>query len=218
MVSHDLSAPLRAIVEFSKLLEAEQRDVLNADGKEYLALVVESGKKMQQMLAGMLDLSRITTAPKTFSPVHCNDVLNDCRIQLQDTIDATHATLEIAPLPTVTADAGQLTQLFLLLLENALKFHAPDAKPQVHVSAEKSKTAWVFTVRDNGIGIAPEFHERVFKPFQRLHGDDDYPGIGMGLTLARRIVVHHGGTLRIASFAGEGCSLVFTLPLQEAGA
>ncbi len=214
IVSHDLNTPLRGVVEFSKLLKAEHHDVLNEEGKEYLALIIESGEKMQNMLVGLLDFSRLNTMSKPLSKVNCNKILEDCKVVLKDKIETTKGKLEIATLPLVMADADQLMQLFLALIDNSLKFHVAGATPHVWVSAERSGDIWVFTVRDNGIGIEHEFHKRVMQPFQRLHTDIEYSGVGMGLTLAKKIVDRHGGRIWIDSTLGQGSSFVFTLPCE----
>jgi light-regulated signal transduction histidine kinase (bacteriophytochrome) len=215
IVSHDFSAPLRGIVEFSKLLKTEQREALNDEGKEYLSLIIESGEKLQNMLAGLLEYSRLNTASKPLSMVDCNDILNNCRSTLQDKITTTGAQIDIAQLPTVAAEPEKLTRLFLALLDNALKFHAAGVAPYISVSAEKQDKSWLFTVRDNGIGIDQEFHKRIFQPFQRLHADKEYPGIGMGLTLVKKIVGQQGGEIWINPAAGQGSAFMFTLPHRE---
>lgn len=216
VVAHDLSAPLRGMVEFSKLLKTEQFDALSDDGKEYISLISESGEKLQKMLGGLLDYSRLNTMGKPLSKVDCNRVLEDCRIVLKDKLEASNAKVDITALPSVMADADQLMQLFLLLVDNALTFHVPGGAPDVSVCAENNEKDWVFTIRDNGIGIEPQFHKRVFQPFQRLHTDSEYPGIGMGLTLAKKIVTRHGGQIWIdLTPPGKGSSFHFTLPHKE---
>ena len=214
-VSHDLSTPLRGIVEFSKLLKTEAQESLNGEAKEYLALIVESGEKMQAMMAGLLDYSRLNTMRKPATRVNCNSILSDCQVVLRDKIQASKCTLDIAALPTITADAEQLMQLFLLLLDNALKFHATDIAPYIAVSAEHIEDEWQFLVNDNGIGIETQFHTRIFKPFQRLHGEDEYQGVGMGLTLAQKIVERHGGRIWVESNPQQGVSFIFTMPADK---
>ena len=167
-ISHDLNAPLRGIVEFSKLLKAEAPESLNAEAKEYLALILESGEKMQAMMAGLLDYSRLNTMGKPPTRVNCTRILDDCQLVLRDKIQSSKAVLDVAALPTVTADAEQLMQLFLFLLDNALKFHPADASPHITVSAKRVGDDWQFSVSDNGIGIDAQFHARIFKSFQRF--------------------------------------------------
>jgi light-regulated signal transduction histidine kinase (bacteriophytochrome) len=215
IVSHDLSTSLRGMVEFSKLLKAEAHEALNADSREYLTLIVESGEKLQTMIIGLLDYSRLNTMSQSMAEVNCNRILSDCQLALEDKIKASKAKLDIATLPTVMADVDQLMQLFFMLLDNALKFQPEGNSPQISVSAEKKDAEWVFTVRDNGIGIEEHFYTRVFQPFQRLHTESEYSGTGMGLALAKKIVDRHGGQIWINSTHDQGTTFHFTLPYQE---
>ena len=215
IVSHDLSTPVRGMVEFSKLLKAEAQEALSADAKEYLTLIVESGEKLQGMMVGLLDYSRLNTMSKPVAKVNCNSVLSDCQVVLKDKIKASKAKLDIATLPTVTADAEQLMQLFLMLLDNALKFQPEGNPPQISVSAEKKDAEWVFTIRDSGIGVEEQFYTRIFQPFQRLHTESEYPGTGMGLALAKKIVDRHGGQIWVHSTHDQGTAFCFTLPCHE---
>ena len=213
IVSHDFSAPLRAVVEFSKLLNSEHAAQLNDEGKQYLAMIVESGEKMQQMMSGLLDYSRLNTMAKPVKKVDCNTVVQDCLLVLQDKIKKTGAKIEILPLPVLNADIDNLMQLFIILIENALKFHAAGANPFLRISAQKTEKEWEFTFRDHGIGIEPQYHERIFKPFQRLNGEKDYPGVGMGLALAHNMIDRHSGRIWVDAEVQKGTAIKFTLPL-----
>jgi light-regulated signal transduction histidine kinase (bacteriophytochrome) len=212
-----MGAPLRNMVEFSRLLNSEETNALSDDGKEYLSLIIDSGEKLQAMMAGLVDYSRLDSVDRTVASVDCNEVLADCRVLLDSKIRDTGAKVEIGPLPTVTADRQQLMQLFVSLLDNALKFHAPGKIPTVSVSAVDREAEWVFTVRDNGIGIDEKFYDRVFQPFKRLHTDREFSGIGMGLTLAKQIVALNGGQLSLVSWPDQGSSFTFTIPVDHGG-
>ncbi len=210
-VSHDLSAPVRGMVEFSRLLSTDQADVLSKDGKLYLALIIENGEKLYHMMDGLLAYSRLNTA-NPFSDVDCNLLLKNCLI-VWDKIDTIYSSItEIVSLPVVNADAEQIMQLFMILLDNAFKFHLPGSKPYIRVSAQRQAQEWCFSIADNGIGIDPAFGQRIFKLFQRLHTDREYPGIGAGLALAQKIVHHHGGKIWFEPTPRQGTTFLFTIP------
>jgi two-component system, sensor histidine kinase and response regulator len=212
IVSHDLNTHLRVMVEFSRMLMTEKVDALDEEGKQYLSLIVEHGERMHNMLAGLLDYSRLSTTTKAPASVDCNAVLNHCNIALQDKIKSRKATLTASPLPTVVMDADHCIHLFLALLDNALKFQKADAAPVIKISAEKQAHEWLFTVQDNGIGIEPRFYDRIFEIFQRLHSDQEYPGMGLGLALAKKIVERQGGKIWACSMPTGGTAFQFTVP------
>ena len=215
-VSHDLGAPARAVVEFSKLLKDEQPNALTEDGKLYLSLIISNGEKLQQMLAGLLDYSRLNTLAKTLSVVDCNVLLEHCQVVLKEKIKEKRAVLEIDPLPHVKADAEQLIQLFLALLDNALTYHLPVEAPHIQLSAMEEDNGWRFSIRDDGIGIEPSFHKQIFDAFQRLHNEEEYSGIGMGLALAQKIANRHDSRIDVDSTLHHGATFYFTLPKEDA--
>lgn len=212
-VSHDLSAPIRAMVGFSNILAEEHADSLSDEGKEYLALIVQSGQKLQAMMDGLLAYSRLNTQSKSPSKVDCNLILNQCRTVFEEEIKSKGATLEISNLPTVRADADQTFQLFTVLLDNALKFQPRGNKPHITIVAERAGNFWQFAVTDNGIGVKPPHYAKIFKLFQRLHTDEEFPGVGVGLTLAEKIVHRHGGIISCTSGGMQGLKILFTLPV-----
>lgn len=212
-VSHDLSAPIRAMVGFSNILAEEHAGSLNDEGKEYLALIVQSGQKLQAMMEGLLAYSRLNTQFKSPSRVDCNLVLDQCRTVFDEEIKSKGATLEISNLPAVRADADQAFQLFTVLLDNALKFQPRGNKPHISIAAERAGSFWQFTVADNGIGVKPPHYAKIFKLFQRLHTDEEFPGVGVGLTLAEKIVHRHGGIISCTSSGMQGLKILFTLPV-----
>lgn len=215
-VSHDLGAPLRAVVNFSKLLDEKYRPVLDEKGLRYLAFIVDGGGKAQAMLAGLLDYSRLNTQVGAFSDVDMSALVERCLATLRERIRQCGAQIAIAsPLPAVSGDPEQLACLWHCLLDNALKFRKEGEAPSIRISAETLAEGWRFCVRDNGIGIDPKFHTRIFGLFKRLHTDEEYEGIGIGLTLAQKIVERHGGKLWVESAPGQGATFWFTLMRQE---
>jgi light-regulated signal transduction histidine kinase (bacteriophytochrome) len=176
---------------------------------------------MQQLINDLLAYSRVGTRGREFAPTDGDEVLNQSLENLQVSIRENRATVTHDPLPTVMADATQLMQLFQNLIGNAVKFHGAQP-PRVHVAAARRPAGrpgdpaeWVFSVRDNGIGIAREYRERIFVIFQRLHASREYPGTGIGLALAKRIVERHGGRIWVESEPGEGSTFYFTIPDRE---
>jgi light-regulated signal transduction histidine kinase (bacteriophytochrome) len=168
---------------------------------------------MQELIAALLDYSRVQTKEPQFALTDCNEILARVLILLQLQLKETQGVVTYDPLPTVPADATQLGQLLQNLLSNALKFHG-HRPPQVHISAKPEGKQWVFTVQDKGIGLAPQFSERIFMIFQRLHTRHEFPGTGMGLAICKKIVERHGGHIWVESDLGKGSTFYFTLPRQ----
>ena len=200
------------MVEFGRLLNAEENAALSEDGKLYLSLIVENGQKLQKMLASLLDYSRLNTMAKSASNVDLNVILEHCELVLEEKIKETAAKIVISPLPTVKMDAEQAMQLFLFLIDNALKFQIPGNRPLIKISATQESDAWLFKIQDNGIGMEPSAVEQIFKPFQQLHGEE-FPGVGMGLSLAKKIVERHQGSIGVEATNQTGSTFFFTLPL-----
>jgi len=214
-VSHDLGTPLRAMVEFSRILKTENTDALDEESKLYLSMIVDNGEKAQAMLAGLLEYSRLNTVAMPFVPTDCNQLIDQCQTELAETIAKHKAKISASTLPTLHVDSDQIKRLLIELVKNALIFHSADTVPDVVLSAKQHADEWIFTVRDNGIGIDPKFHERIFLPFRRLHSDEQYPGIGMGLALAKKVVEHHGGRIWVDSEPGRGAAFLFSLPAGD---
>lgn len=214
-VSHDLSAPVRAMVEFSNMLAQEHSVGLRPETKEYLEIIVDNGRKLQSMMDGLLAFSRLNTMAHPLLRVDCNAVLTASIEMLQAKIHATGAEIEVGQLPAVVGDEPQLVQLFAALLDNALTFRPPGRMPVITVSAEQADGMWKLIVADNGIGIAERYHQRIFRFFQRLHTDEEYPGVGMGLSLARKIVQRHGGTIGCDSQYQNGAAFYVLLPVHH---
>jgi PAS domain S-box-containing protein len=211
VASHDLQEPLRTISSYLQLIQRRYRGRLDAEADEFIDFAVEGAHRLQALIEGLLAFSRAGTRDLERAPVDLGRVLTHVRRDLQVALDRAGAILTVGDLPTVNADATQMTQLFQNLVGNALKFRG-EASPVISVQAVREGEAWVITVRDNGIGIAPEFHERIFGIFQRLHSMNQYPGSGIGLAICRRIVERHGGAVRVESTAGQGSAFIVTLP------
>jgi PAS domain S-box-containing protein len=211
-VSHDLQAPLRTMEGYLNLLKKRYDDQLDDGARGYLGYVGDSAARMQEMINALLDLSRVGRRGKEPAPIDVEAVLERTLRSLGRVIEETNAEVTHDPLPTVMADEAQLAQVFQNLIANGIKFRREGVPPQVHISAERAGDEWLFSVKDNGIGINPEQGEHIFQVFQRLHTEEEYPGLGMGLALCKRIVERHGGRIGVASEPGEGSTFFFTLP------
>jgi signal transduction histidine kinase len=211
VTSHDLQEPLRMVTSFLGLLSKKYKGKLDQDADEYIDFAVDGARRMQNMISDLLAYSRIGTRGKPFEAIDSEYALKQALNNLQLAIEESGALVTYDPLPTVLADSSQLTQLFQNLVANAIKFRSKDVSPKVHISAEINGEEWVFSVRDNGIGIAQEFFEHIFVIFQRLHGRDEYPGSGMGLAISRKIVERHGGRIWVESQIGQGTAFYFTI-------
>ncbi len=213
-VSHDLQEPLRMVISYLQLLERRYKGQLDASADDFIAFAVDGALRMQTMIKDLLAYSRVDVRGKEFVPVDCEQILADVLNNLQLTIVESQAIVSHDPLPTVSGDPVQLTQLLQNLVGNAIKFHGQEP-PRVHISAERDQDAWRFSVRDNGIGIDPRHFQRIFMVFQRLHTREEYEGTGIGLALCKRIVERHGGRIWVESIPAQGATFFFTIPLRE---
>ncbi len=211
VASHDLQEPLRMVASYTQLLARRYRGKLDADADEFIGYTVDGVRRMQDLINDLLAYSRVGRMGKEFAPTDCEAVLSRVLFGMQTTLEENGATVTHEPLPTILADGTQIGQLFQNLISNAVKFHGEDP-PRVHVSAAQQGDEWVFSVRDNGIGIEPQYAERIFLIFQRLHSRTDYPGTGIGLAICKRIVERHGGRIWLESQLGEGTTFFFTIP------
>ena len=217
VASHDLQEPLRMVASYVGLLERRYRGRLDSDADDFIEFAVDGARRMQALLNGLLDLSRVGTRGREPEPTESEAVLRDALINLEQAIGQAGAEVSHDPLPTVLGDRVQLTQLFQNLISNAVKFNA-SRRPRVVVTARRAGSMWEFGVADNGIGIDPAHFERIFQVFQRLHTRETYVGTGIGLAVCRKIVERHGGTIRIESAKGQGATFCFTLQAAEGGA
>jgi signal transduction histidine kinase len=213
VASHDLQEPLRMVASYTQLLAKRYKGKLDADADEFIAFAVDGATRMQQLIKDLLAYSRVTTQRAPSKPTESIQALEAALHNLHVAIEKQHALVTYDPLPTVVVDDTQLTQLFQNLISNAIKFHG-DQPPHVHLSARRQGNEWLFSVRDNGIGIDPQYADRIFVIFQRLHTSADYPGTGIGLSLCKKIVEQHGGHIWVESHAGQGSTFYFTLPFN----
>jgi len=231
VASHDLQEPLRMVASYVQLLAKRYQDKLDADANEFIGYAVDGANRMQEMINDLLSYSRIETRGKPFETVDCTAILNQALTNLKIAIEESSAVITHNPLPTMTGDESQLIQLFQNLIGNAVKFRGKET-PHIHISCKsieewevqnrglkseirnlksKIEKGWVFSVRDNGIGIDPQHKERVFNVFQRLHGRD-YSGTGIGLSICKRVVERYGGKIWVESEPEKGSTFYFTIP------
>jgi signal transduction histidine kinase len=211
VASHDLQEPLRMVASYVQLLARRYKGKLDNDAEDYIAFAVDGATRMQALINALLSYSRIGTKSKAFQLTDCDEILRAALKNLQLAISDSQATITSRRLPTVLGDATQLEQLFQNLIANAIKFRG-DKAPVVRVSAEQQGNEWIFSFRDDGIGIDPQYFERIFVIFQRLHSKEEYPGTGIGLALCKKIVERHGGRIWVESQPGKGADFRFTIP------
>jgi light-regulated signal transduction histidine kinase (bacteriophytochrome) len=213
--SHDLQEPLRTVVTFTQLLDRRYKGQMGTEADEYIDFIVEAGQRMQTLINDLLEFSRVTTCASAFAIVNANALLDQALANLKLKIDEEGATITRDPLPSVNVDPSQIVQVLQNLIGNAIAFHKDGEKPAIHVSATQATGMVQFSVADNGIGIAPEYYDRIFIIFQRLHGRDKYPGTGIGLALCKRIMERHGGRIWLESEVGKGSTFYFTVPATQ---
>lgn len=211
-VSHDMAAPLRSIVAFSKLLKESAAEKLDEKELRYLSFMISGGEKAQSMFAGLLEHSRLVTRAGEHEMVDANNIVKECLAELQETIQKKGAVVQVDKLPVIRGEAGQLKKLFTALIDNAVKYSQQDLRPHVLISADRYGKGWRFSVRDNGIGIESSHADNIFNIFSRLHTDTEYPGIGMGLALSKRIMELHNGDIWVKSMPGKGATFYFFFP------
>jgi PAS domain S-box-containing protein len=218
VASHDLQEPLRMVSSYTQLLVRRYRDKLDNDATEFMAYIVDGAARMKQLIEDLLAYSRVGTKATEFRPVELEKSVRRAIGNLKASIDESGAAVSHDPLPTLPVDEVQLAQVFQNLMGNALKFRSASA-PRIHVGVNERQDHWEIAVRDNGIGIEPQYFERIFMLFQRLHNKGEYPGTGIGLAIVKKVIERHGGQVRVESKLGEGSAFIFTLPKhrKEAG-
>ncbi|WP_433796266.1 sensor histidine kinase [Actinoplanes sp. CA-252034] len=217
VASHDLQEPLRKVASFCQMLQRRYADSLDDRAQQYITFAVDGATRMQRLINDLLSFSRIGRVYDSSKPVDLDAVLDQVELTLAGTIEETGARIERPPLPQVHGDTTLLTMLWQNLIANALKFRHADRPPHVSITAADDDGMWTFTVRDNGIGIDAEFADKIFVIFQRLHPREKYSGTGIGLAICKRVVEHHGGTIRLGAAPEQGAVFVFTLPHAPAG-
>jgi PAS domain S-box-containing protein len=216
VASHDLQEPLRMVASYTQLLARRYAGKLDADADEFIGFAVDGARRMQELINDLLTYSRVGSRALELRAVNTNHIVDRVIGDLGGAIRDSAGRVSRGDLPTLYADATQMEQLFQNLIANGIKFHRPDVPPEVHVSARRSAPGWTFAVTDNGIGIEPQYLERIFVLFQRLHSRAEYPGTGIGLAICKKIVERHGGTLTVHSEPKQGTTFEFTLPERAA--
>ncbi|MDP4190962.1 MAG: ATP-binding protein, partial [Bacteroidota bacterium] len=211
VASHDLQEPLRMVSTFTTLLERRYGNILDENAKEYMNFVVEGAKRMQMLIRELLFYSKISNKEKVVEEVDCSSVLNTAINNLNAQISESSAKILYNDLPTIKADSLLITQLFQNLISNAIKFRRNGVTPEVNICCKEEENHFLFSVKDNGIGIEPEYFGKIFVIFQRLHLRDEYPGTGIGLAICKKIVEQHGGEIWVESFIGQGSIFYFTI-------
>jgi PAS domain S-box-containing protein len=215
VAAHDLQEPLRMVTSYTQLLARRYKGRLDADADDFLAFAVDGALRMKLLVQGLLAYCRVETTGQDLLETSSAAALEQALVRLQGPIEDSGGIVSHDPLPTVTADSDQLAQLFQNLVENAIKYHGVDA-PRVHVSAKRySDSEWVFSVRDNGIGIDSQYLEKIFVMYQRLHRQKEIPGTGMGLTVCKKIAERHRGRIWVESSLGNGSTFYVVLPDGE---
>ncbi len=216
VASHDLQEPLRMVSSYMELMKRRYKGKLDSDADEFIGFAVDGANRMQTLIGDLLAFSRVGTRGKPLTPTDCETLLGQTLSDLKVSIDDSGAVITHDSLPTVMVDGSQLAQVFQNLIGNAIKFRG-DEPPRIHIAAEQKRDEWEFSVTDNGIGISPEFFERIFVIFQRLHGRVEYGGTGIGLAVCKKIVERHGGRIWVTSEQGRGSTFYFTIPIKASG-
>ncbi|MGF7117764.1 PAS domain-containing sensor histidine kinase [Methanobacterium oryzae] len=213
VASHDLQEPLRTIASFTQLLAHRYEGKLDADADEFIGFIVEASVRMKQQIEDLLEFSRVMTRGSGFQKIKVSEILKGVISGLKKLIDENNAEITYDSLPKVYADPKQIERLFQNLISNAIKFRKPDEPPKIHISSKEENNEYIFSVSDNGIGIEPQYKDRIFTIFQRLHTRDKYEGTGIGLAVSKKIVERHGGQIWVESEYGKGSTFYFTLPI-----
>jgi PAS domain S-box-containing protein len=210
VVAHDLQAPLRTVRSFAELLARRYRGRIDAEADELTGFVVDGVTRMQRMIDDLLDYARFSNDQRSVAVVDCEEVFEQAMWRLAGALQESNGIVTHDPLPPVPGDHSQLVRLFQNLIGNAIMFH-DDVPPLVHVSAIEHASGWLFSCRDNGIGVLPGDGQRIFGLFQRAHDPTRFLGTGMGLSICKRIVGNHGGQIWVESQPGEGATFYFTI-------
>jgi signal transduction histidine kinase len=214
VASHDLQEPLRMVAAYTQLLGERYRGKLDADADKFIGYATEGATRMQVLIQDLLAFSRVGRNGGSSESIDCNAVMKDVLQTLAGVIEESGAVVAQGELPAVWADRTQMSQVFQNLIGNALKFRGSDP-PVISIQAEKTGQHWLFSVSDNGIGIAPEHADNIFVVFQRLHARTEYPGNGIGLAICKKIVERAGGRIWVESQVGSGSTFKFTMPIHN---
>jgi light-regulated signal transduction histidine kinase (bacteriophytochrome) len=214
VASHDLQEPLRMVATYTQLLAERYQGKLDENADKYIHYAVEGALRMQALVKDLLAFSRVGRKQETPRETDCNLVVRNVVANLQSLIQETGARITYEVLPVLVADPSELLQLFQNLIGNAIKFRGTEP-PEIRITAKEKKKEWLFSVEDNGIGIAPQHAEDVFVIFKRLHTREEYPGSGIGLAICKKIVEHNQGRIWVKSHPGVGSTFQFTWPLPK---
>ncbi len=212
--SHDMQEPLRTVVSYLQLLEHNEKS-LSESSKEFLGYAVDGSKRMKNLLDGLLEYSRVKSSSAAFKLINLDDLMILVKADLQVSIRENDTIFKYENLPTVFGNKTQIQQLFQNLISNAIKFQKPDQQAIIEITAEEKDAFLEIRIKDNGLGIAAHFHDKIFGLFKRLNANRDYKGSGIGLSLCKRIVEYHNGKISVESEVGEGTTFIFTLPKGE---
>jgi light-regulated signal transduction histidine kinase (bacteriophytochrome) len=199
------------IYSFLQLLERRYKDKLDQDANEFIGYAVNGAKRLDTMTKDLLQYSKIKSKQSQVTPVNFEDVLEESLMNLKVPIEENNAIITHDPLPTIYGDEKLKVQLFQNIIENAIKYRSQET-PKIHISAKKEKNYYIFSIKDNGIGMSPNHLERIFTIFQRLHSQEDYEGTGIGLAIAQKIVHQQGGQIWVESELRKGSTFYFTIP------
>jgi light-regulated signal transduction histidine kinase (bacteriophytochrome) len=211
VASHDLQEPLRMVISYLTLLQRKFQGSIDDEAQHYIDFAVDGGSRMRHLIDDLLEYSRVETKGKGFVPVDMNKLVARTLAIVKDPAEKSGADIIVDSLPTIVADESQMIQVMQNLIGNAIKFHGPE-RPMIHVTASIESGEWKFAVRDNGIGMDIKHSDRIFQMFQRLHTKEEYPGTGVGLAIAKKIIERHGGRIWVESDEGKGTVFFFTIP------
>lgn len=214
--SHDMQEPVRMMNSYAGLLTDRCTGVLDESGSKYLGLIASNAQRMQKMIQDILTFSRVGRQEVQIEEVDCSEIIREVLAEFETTIVQNVATVTHDALPTIRTSPTLMRVLFQNLVGNALKFQDGRRPPHIEIGAERLERSWQFFVRDNGIGIEPKFHDKIFTIFQRLHRKEDYPGTGIGLSTCRKFIRLCGGDIVFESTPKQGSTFYFTLP-SDAG-
>jgi light-regulated signal transduction histidine kinase (bacteriophytochrome) len=212
VASHDLKEPLRMVSSYLQLLNKSLNGKLDTEQKEFMNYISSGADRMNALIRDLLNYSRIMKDPASLQKIDCNNILEIVKQNLTAIIEETGTEIKSTKLPVITGIESQLIQLFQNLIANAIKFRKKDTTSQIDIKAVSEPHEWLFSVKDNGLGIAPQFKDKIFIIFQRLHNNADYPGTGIGLSVCKKIVELYGGKIWFDSMPGEGTTFYFTIP------
>jgi PAS domain S-box-containing protein len=213
IASHDLQEPLRNVSTFTQLLAKRYTGQLDSDADTFIKYIVDSAVRMTQLIRDLLAYSQVIHSEDDgVQEVALRETVDWALANLRSSIEESGAIVQTDTLPTVRCDQSQIAQVFQNLISNAIKYRSAEA-PRIHITSQRDETGWILSVRDNGIGISPAYHEKVFGVFRRLHGSD-YAGTGIGLAICKKIVEKHGGRIWVESEAGQGSAFKFSLPAK----